>query len=356
MQDELTLNFLTIFLLISFFTTLFIKKISHKIGNGILLDREFDKPQAFHKEAIARSGGLACMISLIIFFIFYKLIFNEFLISYFFISVSFFLLGFLDDIKININPKIRLILMISILLFGVFYFSIEINRIDLNFIQNLLQNKLFVSLFVSLCFLFIINGANLIDGFNGLLCIHLIIINIILLAINIEGEHEKFSIFIIAQIISLACFLLFNFPKANIFFGDSGSYLFGSLVAFNVINTNNLNGEVSSFFYCIILFYLFFEVFFSFFRKLSLKKSPLKPDSKHLHMLLYYYLKNVRKFKDSNYLNSILINLLYTLLTFPSFYFKNNGAVCKYWFFSLLVIYLIFYFKINKKIMKTLAV
>ena len=85
MQDELILNFLTIFLLTSFFTTLFIKKISHKIGRGILLDQEFNKPQAFHTEAVARSGGLACMISLIIFFILYKLVFKEFLTSYFFI-------------------------------------------------------------------------------------------------------------------------------------------------------------------------------------------------------------------------------------------------------------------------------
>ena len=352
MQDELILNFLTIFLLTSFFITLFIKKISHKIGRGILLDQEFNKPQAFHNEAVARSGGLACMISLIIFFFLYKLVFNEFLTSYFFISISFFLLGFLDDIKIKINPNIRLMLMIFILLISVLYFSIGINRVDLSLLQNLLQYKFFVSLFVILCFLFIINGANLIDGFNGLLCIHLIIINVILFNINIQGGHKEFSIFILAQIIVLACFLLFNFPKAKIFFGDSGSYLFGSLIPINVISTNNLNAEISSFFYCIILFYLFFEVFFSFFRKIFQKKSPLKPDNKHLHMLSYYYLKNLGKFKNNNYLNSILINLIYIFLVLPSVYFKNNGTVCKYWFFSLLVIYLICYFKINKKLTK----
>ena len=36
---------------------------------------------------------------------------------------------------------------------------------------------------------------------------------------------------LIAQIIILLSFLLFNFPKAKIFLGDSGSYLIGSLVA-----------------------------------------------------------------------------------------------------------------------------
>ena len=42
---------------------------------------------------------------------------------------------------------------------------------------------IFIFLF---CFLFIINGANLIDGFNGLLALQLIIINGFLLIINLD--------------------------------------------------------------------------------------------------------------------------------------------------------------------------
>ena len=44
----------------------------------------------------------------------------------------------------------------------------------------MMENHTFSTLFVLLCFLFVINGANLIDGFNGLLTINLIIINVIL--------------------------------------------------------------------------------------------------------------------------------------------------------------------------------
>ena len=51
-----------------------------------------------------------------------------------------------------------------------------------------MNNHIFSSIFVLLCFLFVINGANLIDGFNGLLTINLIIINIILAYININNE------------------------------------------------------------------------------------------------------------------------------------------------------------------------
>ena len=111
----------------------------------------------------------------------------------------------------------------------------------------------------------------------------------------------------------------------------------------DIINTNNLNPQISSFFFCILLFYLFFEVFFSFFRKLYLKKSPLKPDRSHLHMLTYNFLANSLKFKDSNYLNSLLINAIYTSLILPAVFFLDNGLICKYWFFSLLILYIVFY-------------
>ena len=78
------------------------------------------------------------------------------------------------------------------------------------------------------------------------------------------------------------------------FLGDSGSYLFGSLTALNIIISNNLNPLISSFFFCILLFYLFFEVFFSFLEN-YIKKSPFHPDNEHLHMLSY---KKFYKKKD----------------------------------------------------------
>jgi len=341
--ETVSLGLLSIFSLISFFVVLITKKISTKIGNGVLLDQDFDKPQAFHKEAVARIGGLASAISLIIFFLLYYFLFNQVLFDYLFLSLAIFLLGFIEDLKIRISPNYRLAAMILILIFFIVFFSINIGAVDLIFLSLWMKNQLFANLFLLLCFLFIINGANLVDGFNGLLTIHLLIINLILFFINLNNGHQDLLLFITAQIVVLTCFLFFNFPKAKIFLGDSGSYLFGSLVAFNVINTHNLNTEVSSFFFCILLFYLFFEVFFSFFRKLYLKKSPLKPDRKHLHMLLYNFLNQSQKFKDSNYINSVIINSIYLCLVLPAIFFYDNGSICKYWFFSLLVVYMVFY-------------
>ena len=144
---------------------------------------------------------------------------------------------------------------------------------------------------------------------------------------------------------------LLNFPKAQIFLGDSGAYLVGILIAISTINTNNHYPEVSSFFFCILLFYIFFEVFFSFFRKIFFaRQSPLLPDKNHLHMLCYkYLLKKNNKETISNYKVSIYINLIYLLLITPGIIFMNNSIFCRFYFFLLLAIYICFYYLLYKK-------
>jgi len=259
-----------------------------------------------------------------------------------------FLIGFLDDIKINVSPSKRLLLMIFSIFSIIHFLPIKISNIDIPFLFNFLQIDIFSSIFVLLCFLFIINGANLIDGFNGLLTINIIIINSILLYINIISGNNEFSIFLIAQIIILLSFLLFNFPNAKIFLGDSGSYLTGSLIALNSIITNNLNPNYSSFFFCTILFYPFFEVFFSFLRKIAQQKSPIRPDNKHLHMLVYEKITLVFGKVKGNYINSIIINLAYLLVILPALFFAKNPAISRYWFFSLIVIYLLIYLRLYR--------
>ena len=346
--DMIETSFLSVFAFLTFFIFLITNKFSEKFFSNILLDKDFIKPQAFHDEPISRCGGIASVISLILFFIIYYILYSTLVYEYIFVCLSLFLLGWLDDIKIQINPKTRLALMAVFLMVYILVFSIEIEHIDLIFLNFILENKIFSTIFVLLCFLFIINGANLVDGFNGLLVINLIIINSLLLAINLKNNQIEFSFLITAQIIILISFLLFNFPKAKMFLGDSGSYLYGSLVALNTIITNNLNPQISSFFFCILLFYLFFEVFFSFFRKIQQNKSPFHPDQEHLHMLVYkFFFKKFGAYK-SNYLVSLTLNLTFFVFVGPSIIFADNGLICKYWFFSLIIIYSIIYIRLYR--------
>ena len=346
--DSIELSFLSIFAFLTFFIFLIISKSFNLLSNSSLLDEDFLKPQAFHNEAIPRSGGLASIIALFLFFGIYYLLYSKILYEYIFLCTSIFFIGYLDDIKIRISPNFRLSLMILFLVILINFLPIEIQHMDLIFLDIWLENKFFSTIFVLLCFLFIINGANLIDGFNGLLTINLIIINSVLLFINLNNDRFEFSFFLTAQIIILISFLLFNFPKAKMFLGDSGSYLFGSLVALNTIVTDNLNSNVSSFFLCILLSYLFFEVFFSFMRKIYQKKSPVLPDNEHLHMLSYIKVSKIFGINKGNYLNSTIINLIFSALVLPSLYFADNSSVCKYWFFILILIYTSVYIRLYR--------
>ena len=346
--DSVELSFLSIFAFITFFIFLIISKYSYKLNKGILLDEDFLKPQAFHNEAISRSGGIASIISLFVFFGIYYLLFSKILYEYIFLCTSLFLVGYLDDIKMKVSPNTRLIMMIVFLIILIIFLPIEIKYIDLVFLNSWLDNKIFSTIFILLCFLFIINGANLIDGFNGLLTINLIIINSVLLFINLSNNQFELSFFLTAQLIILISFLLFNFPRAKMFLGDSGSYLFGSLVALNIIATNNLNSHISSFFFCILLFYLFFEVFFSFIRKVYQKKSPVLPDNRHLHMLAFIKISEIFGADKGNYINSIIINFIFFILILPGIYFADNSLICKYWFFSLILIYTLVYVRLYR--------
>ena len=216
--ESIEASFLSIFALISFFIFLLVSKYSHKFRGGALLDKDFLKPQAFHELPVTRSGGIAVIISLSIFFIIYYMLYSKILYDYLLVSYSVFLLGFLDDLRINIKPLKRLMAMIFFLFLSIYFLPIKILNIDIPFLSSLMSNHLFSSMFVLLCFLFVINGANFIDGFNGLLAMNLIIINVILTYININNQNLEFSILLISQIIILLSFLLFNFPNAKIFF------------------------------------------------------------------------------------------------------------------------------------------
>lgn len=335
-----------------YFFSKYLLLIFKKTKSNLLADNQFQKPQAFHENSTYRLGGIIIFSLLVLVYLYLYFSRNIFSFQYASFGILFFLLGLVDDLKINIAPKFRLLIMIAFLITLVTTNEIYIKKTGLEFLDNLVAIDIFSLMFICLCFLFIINGSNLVDGFNGLLGIHTLIIFIVLFAINLINGNNDLIYILFYFSLSILIFLKFNFPKAQIFLGDSGAYLVGILIAISAIKTSNLNPSISPFFFCILLFYLFFEVFFSFFRKLVVvKQSPLLPDKRHLHMSLYQLLlKKNKKKLFSNYTVSIYINLIYLLLIIPGIIFMNNGLFCRYYFFSLLIVYIFFYKMLYKKL------
>ena len=340
------LNNLIIFFILIGFGIIFYSyfpKILNKLNPKLFVDGELNKPQAFHEAPISTVGGVGIFFSFLIvslyFFLTKQIVYYEYL-SF---CTLFFLLGVSDDLKLNIKPKFRLIIMIVFLITLVISNKFYIQNTGINFLNRFLEIDILALFFICLCFLFIINGSNLIDGYNGLLGIHTLIILANLFFVNYFNENIDLSLFILCGIIIIIVFLKYNFPKASLFLGDSGSYFLGTFVAISIIKTSIDNPSISPFYFCILLFYLFFEVFFSFIRKISIeRKSPLFPDRKHLHMLIYKILlkKNKNKLK-SNYYVSLTINSIYLIMIIPAAFMMDNGLFCKY--YSILF-FLIYYF------------
>jgi UDP-GlcNAc:undecaprenyl-phosphate GlcNAc-1-phosphate transferase len=338
-------------LIISFFINKYILLILNRGKYNLLCDNNFNKPQAFHTIATYRIGGISifCFLTLSLTYLyFFKNFFYKEYISF---CALFFFLGLLDDLKIVIAPKFRLGAMILILMILITNNELYIEKTGLEFLNRLVTIDIFSLIFISLCFLFIINGSNLIDGFNGLLGIHSLIIITVLFIINIQSGDLAHSYFLFFSILSILIFLIFNYPRASIFLGDSGAYLLGSMLAVAIIKTSISNPHISPFFFCILLAYLFFEVFFSFFRKIFIAhQSPLLPDRNHLHMNLYKFLIKKGNTKlNLNYRVTLYINGIYFLLISPAFMLSQNGLFCRYYFFVLLLIYIYFYKFINKR-------
>ncbi|MDP6440905.1 MAG: glycosyltransferase [Pelagibacteraceae bacterium] len=342
--------FSLLLLLFGLFINKYFLSLLSKTKSRLLIDNQFSKPQAFHEYSTYRLGGTIFFILLSITFLYLFFIKNIYYFEFISFCTLFFLLGLIDDLKINFAPKFRLIIMIIFLITLVILNEFYLEKITVGYLDRLMKIDIFALFFICLCFLFIINGSNLIDGFNGLLGIHAFIIFVILFFINFIYTHDIQYILFYLIIITFT-FIIFNFPKAKIFLGDSGAYLIGTLIAISTIITNNSNPSISSFFFCILLFYLFFEVFFSFFRKSFVTKTgPFFPDNEHLHMLLYkFLLKKGNNKLSSNYKVSLYTNLVYLCLITPGILFMHNALFCRFYFFFLLIIYIFFYRMLLKK-------
>jgi UDP-N-acetylmuramyl pentapeptide phosphotransferase/UDP-N-acetylglucosamine-1-phosphate transferase len=335
-----------------FFFYLIIKK--NYFLHEVYLDKDYLKPQSFHKMPTSRIGG----VIIIIFSIFYLFFFEEkknFSYSIILLGILFFSIGFLEDLKIKFIPELRLLYMFLFSFLIIYLFEIKIDYTQNKFLDYIINyNKVSQTLFICFCLLFITNGSNFIDGFNGLLAIHYIIILSILFLLIYEFSHFNYlKNYIFFSILIGFSFLIFNFPNGKIFLGDGGAYFLGTNLSLIIIEVNkfNLLTKFSPFLFACLLFYIFFEVFFSFFRKIFFrKKSPLQPDSKHLHMLLFYHInKKINNLSKSNYLTASVINIVYFILITPLFLIYDNEQMCKIYFVVLLFLYLCFYFLLLKK-------
>ncbi len=288
--------------------------------------------------------------------IFYSICFS-FIIIYFDISYSYFYLiiiffiGILSDLEILNSPKVRLLIQTFYTLSLVFLFKITIEETRIDIIDILLNNSFVGIIFTVSCLLVLINGANFIDGLNGLCSGYFFLVLIFLLILfNTEKiflEKELVNFFYI--LIPLFIFFSFNLKSIN-FSGDAGAYFIATIVGFLSIEISSTNEKnLSPIFIVILFWYPVFENLFSFIRRTVAKNSQIKADKVHLHHLIYFFFLRNFKFKNRILCNSLssMSILLYNLIVFIiSINFVNNSIVLSSMVILNIFIYNVIYFKL----------
>ena len=294
-----------VYLLLVTFLSLIFKK------RGMFLNYSGDIHQSFsNKKNIPLTGGLFVLIPIVFFL-------NDLFINFFIVSI--YLIGFFSDRKILVSPKKKFLIQCILVLLFVIIFDIKINSSRIELFDIILNNKIFAIPFSAFCLLILINGSNFIDGLNGLLISYTIIILLILAKLSLID-----SSIISNQSIYLIIFVLLLLLLLNIFnilmLGDSGAYLLGFFMGFIIISSHASNPNISPYFFISLIWYPCFENLFSILRKINREFSPLKPDSKHLHQLVFFFLTKKFNFKliISNNLSSAIICFFNFLIIYIS--------------------------------------
>ena len=267
------------------------------------------------------------------------------------LSLSFFifftfLIGFLSDINFLNSPKLRILFQSTVVFVFIYYLKINIDKTEIYLLDIILDNFLLSYFFTTFCLLIVMNGSNFIDGLNGLVLGYYLIVLLIIYKlglyekININENNLLFFIFIISLI------FLFNVFE-YLYIGDSGAYVLGSIVGYILILIYN-NQNVSAFYVVLLLWYPCFEILFSIIRKFRLKESPILPDAKHLHQLLFYILN--KKLSHSNHyvnnLASFIIILYNSIIFFIASNYITHTKTQIFFIILNIVLYIFFYLKL----------
>lgn len=265
---------------------------------------DFPNDRGMHNSIVPRGGGLAIVISLLLYFFIqfyfsFDIELHRYLILY---ILVFALTGFLDDIfAISFKPRLLLQFIGSIYLL---FFSGLIDIADKTEIFFFSGSVLMLLLVIFL--VWFINLYNFMDGIDGLATTQAICF-FSCFAFLISQYGYKYPVEDFLIYISILCgFLLWNFHKAKIFLGDVGSCTLGILIGIHIIYF--LDIDIKLFYAAIILMGVFIvDATYTLLNRLYRKQSFHSAHNSHA------YQNFARKVKSHSLVTSvsILINLFY---------------------------------------------
>ena len=221
----------------------------------------------------------------------------------------------MSDLKKINSVSLRFFLQCVIVLLFVNFINIKINFTRIDIFDQWLNIPLVNIVFVAFCLLVLKNGSNFMDGINGLTIGYFLLIFLI---IFFNLNHLEYDEVLIENLILILIFILILNLKGLLFLGDSGSYTIGLFTGIFLIDFAFNNSSISPYFVILLLWYPCFELLFSMLRRYFREKKTYNPDTKHLHQIIYKYLKDTINTNNNlllHVLTALLINF-YNLISF----------------------------------------
>ncbi len=301
--------------------------LTSKVGLFLDGNREL-KFHAIHTGTVPRIGGLSIFLS--VFFI--SIICYPQLWKFLFPGTLIFLIGFIEDVKKNIHPKLRLGATILASVLAVVLLDVKVHDIGFMQLPNIVSILLTIIAITGYT-----NAINIIDGLNGLAAGISAAFLLFLGVTFYEYGYTDLSFLCFSVIAGIIGFLLFNFPYGKIFLGDGGAYFLGFLCAVLSIKLINLVSGISPWFPFILGVYPVWEVLFSAYRRIKKGKHPFYPDKLHLHTLVFY------RITRSNPKASAILLVANFVFSFIAFMLKSCTFCLIAEFFIFIISYLVFY-------------
>ena len=325
-----------------FLLTIFIIFLNKYLINlSFLVSETGDRHQKFASNKIVPlTGGVFLFLSFLYFV-------NYEVLSFILFSFLIFILGIFSDLKDIKSAFVRFIIQISIVLTFVVFNDLQLFNTKIYLLDKLLSNSSFNYIFVSFCILIVINGSNFFDGLNTLNIGYYLLISLIIFYLKQNQIISVNEIFIEYLLIVLLIIFFLNLIN-TIYLGDSGSYLLGFTCSVFLIKLYIDNQHISPFFIIVLLWYPSYETLFSIIRKNIMNKSPMDPDSNHLHQQIFHFVKRKIKLNKlySNLLSANLINLYNLIIFVISLNFLLNSQIQVLLILLNITLYTFVYFKL----------
>ncbi len=321
------------------------------------MDHDVDGPQKFHDQPVPRVGGIGIfgglLAALVVLLAAHREAALDGLVLLACGSIAF-AVGMIEDLTKRVSPSKRLLATALSALLAAGFLGTLITRTDIPGLDWLVSFGIGSVLLTVTGVAGIANSVNIIDGFNGLASMCVVIMLAALAYVGFQVGDPLAGALALAGIGAVLGFFVWNFPGGLIFLGDGGAYFLGFYVAEVALLLLVRNPEVSPLFPLLVCMYPVTETLFSVYRRRVLRAvPPSMPDGIHLHSLIYRRVmrwavgdKGAKALTRRNSMTSPFLWMLCMLSVIPAVLFWDSSTLMALFLLLFALVYVALYWRI----------